>query len=729
MRKKYRNTILIIAAIIFAIAVLFGVLHINFLIAEPIKILVNPVQTNITLQTNEEAHLTITNTLDTSWLCSADCSYTITDLTENTKTAETFTFKNHLEKKFSLVLKNHYPGEGQRLYAYEISCQNIRTTVCQDNSSVKRRALYALNYRLSDELKQKKYYLRDTLEELAITMQNIEAWVAIQLPENAPLQDISLQQTSMNNSYQLLVMEMQDLLPLWYTQNYDVLFNQVQELSVYERAEQLLFLANNTRQRTEKRIDEYNTAITEHAQIRTELISLQPIISLLNYNISNATNNIISLNNHELPRNNFNNTILEKFQNSTNLMLDLAITRTLSCARTSNQCNFPVYDVSNLTIATNFCNELAQLDLTLNNQTPSVAAEQQKILFSILQQFRNNKTNKFVDEYTQYTLPSNSSYYPYSYNRTLARQISLFAPSVNNLLQTCKNITIPRLTAQPISPPQIKMPPIQYILSIHNPSCCIYGYCVACAQPARTPVVAVHGHAFDKSYSAYASTNVFSDFVAQLLVDNQYLSTGVLNNSVPYYSVPLIMPVTYYLTENKTNIIQSNQESVDTYALRLATVINKAQITSGSEKVHVVAHSMGGLVVRRYAQIFGADKLDQVIYIGTPHYGLNKKKYEQCKIFGWKKECEDMKKNSLLLTQLNSAPSFPSHSIVGVGCDVDGEDGDGIVTVTSASLDDSTIHLVNGSCRGTTFLHSEMLNPHKYPEAYDIIVDILRGTI
>src|ERR1700730_5210283 len=42
---------------------------------------------------------------------------------------------------------------------------------------------------------------------------------------------------------------------------------------------------------------------------------------------------------------------------------------------------------------------------------------------------------------------------------------------------------------------------------------------------------------------------------------------------------------------------------------------------SGHSKVDIVAHSMGGLVARDYALRFGQQRLDKVIYIGTPHIG------------------------------------------------------------------------------------------------------------
>jgi pimeloyl-ACP methyl ester carboxylesterase len=45
---------------------------------------------------------------------------------------------------------------------------------------------------------------------------------------------------------------------------------------------------------------------------------------------------------------------------------------------------------------------------------------------------------------------------------------------------------------------------------------------------------------------------------------------------------------------------------------------------SGSSTVDIVAHSMGGLLVRRYAERYGTARVDKVIYLGTPHTGAAK---------------------------------------------------------------------------------------------------------
>ncbi|MEI8270529.1 MAG: alpha/beta hydrolase [bacterium] len=59
-------------------------------------------------------------------------------------------------------------------------------------------------------------------------------------------------------------------------------------------------------------------------------------------------------------------------------------------------------------------------------------------------------------------------------------------------------------------------------------------------------------------------------------------------------------------------------------AEKLKEKINKILLDTGADKVDLVAHSMGGLVVKKYIADNGADNVDQIIFIGTPQLGAPK---------------------------------------------------------------------------------------------------------
>jgi pimeloyl-ACP methyl ester carboxylesterase len=65
---------------------------------------------------------------------------------------------------------------------------------------------------------------------------------------------------------------------------------------------------------------------------------------------------------------------------------------------------------------------------------------------------------------------------------------------------------------------------------------------------------------------------------------------------------------------------KSNAQSAVGY---LIPAINEAKAISGEDKVDIIAHSMGGLVTRAYAQSENLynDDIDQIIFLGTPNEG------------------------------------------------------------------------------------------------------------
>ena len=65
---------------------------------------------------------------------------------------------------------------------------------------------------------------------------------------------------------------------------------------------------------------------------------------------------------------------------------------------------------------------------------------------------------------------------------------------------------------------------------------------------------------------------------------------------------------------------KSNADSAE----KLRDKINKILADTGADKVDLVAHSMGGLVAKKYIALNGAGNVDQLIFIGTPQLGAPK---------------------------------------------------------------------------------------------------------
>jgi len=63
-------------------------------------------------------------------------------------------------------------------------------------------------------------------------------------------------------------------------------------------------------------------------------------------------------------------------------------------------------------------------------------------------------------------------------------------------------------------------------------------------------------------------------------------------------------------------------KGVESLTERLAKKVDELRLASGCDRVHLVGHSMGGIIARNYLQIRGgAAKVDRCILIATPNQG------------------------------------------------------------------------------------------------------------
>jgi len=72
----------------------------------------------------------------------------------------------------------------------------------------------------------------------------------------------------------------------------------------------------------------------------------------------------------------------------------------------------------------------------------------------------------------------------------------------------------------------------------------------------------------------------------------------------------------------KNRFSRHNIQPVDMLARIVADKVQRAQEKYGFQKLHVLGHSKGGLIARRYVQDYGGGEVAKsVITLGTPHYG------------------------------------------------------------------------------------------------------------
>ena len=288
------------------------------------------------------------------------------------------------------------------------------------------------------------------------------------------------------------------------------------------------------------------------------------------------------------------------------------------------------------------------------------------------------------------------------------------------------------------------------LLSDNPPVCCVFGDCKPCCNddtcrndPKTFPIILLHGHSVLKDNSVEYSLDAYNKIQHKLQEDG-YINAGILS----LYSLqdgieegkwglsgkPVAVKVSYYYDSFKKGeeyiVVPTKSETIDTYSVRLKELVEAVKKLTGKPKVNIIANSMGGLVARRYIQIFGDDSVHKLIMTGTPNKGVVGDVRDLCPLLGENLECRDMQENSLFLNVLNDPNRQPSNVkmsiIAGSGCEMSGKDGDGIVLLDNALIPNAKQFIVKGKCEFGKYFHTEMLNVDKYPEVYKNIKEILQ---
>ena len=305
-------------------------------------------------------------------------------------------------------------------------------------------------------------------------------------------------------------------------------------------------------------------------------------------------------------------------------------------------------------------------------------------------------------------------------------------------------------TVSPIPFIDLLEPKIQYANDLsfddNPPLCCVFGVCQVCCegscQEQKYPVLFIHGHTFNEQNTPEYTMSSFAK-LQRRLSDDGYINAGELDIRLSpadvsprewgRSGVPVATRASYYYISyfnlGSYTVSAQKSERVENYALRLQEIIELLKYRTGSPKVVIVAHSMGGLVAREYMALFGTSSVDKLITINSPHHGVAGNVQQWCDIFGALKECEDMREHSVFLQRLNAKPVPPQVYVIrSTGCSMDnGKTGDGIVTNESGYLEGAQNFLIQGQCtdRFQSDLHGNVLDPDKFPQLYDLVVQIL----
>lgn len=784
MNKKVKRAVLIFLIIVVIFTLIYTYRKLNLMIREDIILELDNTYASTWLDYGEEYSFNADAEINNYWLCKASCEQHIIDLHSGEYLFnETFNVTNNKKKSASIKITPH-KGYGQSIYQYEIKCQNILSNRCPAaNDSYIRKSTLIVNHEPNDmqkEIIEQAIFLSNNMSynvaysELNIdNVTNIMYNIDVNFPEvmKNEASKYSKVLSDLKNSEKQITTEWNDD---EYEKAHTIIF------SKHDLSNELFTNTSKLLRDVRETVDKHNTIVITHKRSLVDAIIIKNMLKYYPGNINEFNNDaitslsLVNINTIKMNKledynsllreaqlekstidytiNLFNSKISSTKSDYVDLYLADALACTvLGCNRTN--INYSLTSIDDAEYRCMLYNEIYPKFVYAHNINSENREEyngsleyfdnvEKTIMAAILSRLQVNDSaiNTKIIAYLSQLDTSNSSLIIDSIPQNF---LSLeFQPMINSLknIDSYCNRESQNFSFDTYSIYEQRIPELSQQITIEKISqpiqkCCVLGKCDPCGIDKKNPLILLHGHSFNQKNSAYQSTDVFNQ-LENTLSPVEYVSLGIwlpyANPKNTIQTNALFKP-TYYITIYDdilgtntnllgTNAMQSKDESIEEYSKRLKNTIDNIKLITGSNKVDIAAHSMGGLVTRRYIQKYGPDDIDNLILIGTPNNGITDRVYGACKFFGNEKECNEMHQESEFIKLLNQNYPMPKTTlIIGKGCDMQGKDGDGVVTVDSAKLNNYKIYYIQGDCE-ETFLHNKMLNT---PEVSERILDIV----
>ena len=701
LSRKTKTVIIIISIFIlfFILITTFGRLYLslNVILGHDVLIDLRVNRDYLRIQNGENALLEFKTSVTSNPFCSAECNYRFVDIsTDQVIDNDSFVINTliPIEKRYDISTNK---GTGSKIYRFEIGCSSEETFFCKTTGEDRLRHLAVIvEHELNDNQKDAKIESRNMYENFSIKHNETLSMYA-SIKNN--FIEISRYYTIANRSSLIreLIEENIEIMNLfkekWNNQEYEEL------LSLITKNEMSFSSNINTISK------DYFTLI-EKFEVHNNIIkNLTNSINL----IENITTSII-----------FTKDNVSKINNTVK-----QLNETIQIFNERNNIESAIQETNIITTDIDLLYYRLYLQHTTlkNNITESLYI------------FRERLCDEVVcsEEYTNYTYIFNAS------KETVCNEIekSIVNASTHNITNTylpelCVNLktNISEINVSKLTFENLEIKTSEFNVAktlVKNPDmCCLFNECRPCCysnECTQSPVIFVHGHAIDHRTPPDYSMDGFNKLQLKL-EDEGILSMGRISlynyfdlpeNIWGRFGVPISLKVSYYydiFTEEESNIIiPTKNENLETYAIRLREIIDSVLYKTNNSKSIIFAHSMGGLVTRRYMQIFGTDNVDRVMLLGVPNYGVTGIVADLCPIFGENLECRDLRKDSLFLNKLNSGstPNILLHNVVAIGCEMREGDGDGVVLRESAWLDFAENFIIEGDCDSGRILHSDFI--------------------
>jgi hypothetical protein len=764
-------------------------LWINFMLGNDVIISLNVDKEYLLLENGQEKQVNFEIKIQTNPFCRASCSSELMDISHNREIDRLiFNIRPGNPHEQSYVLRPYDPGKGKELYRFSISCHGQKSTLCHTSEeNISRSILITLDHDLNEEEKALRSSTQDKItffnEQQAQQQSLLDYFTALtEQSDKVIIHSFEIPSERILNNLQRNEKLIEESKEWWNQELYASLSDPLYQLEQNFKSNSFYFEMWN---------ESLNAEIREYENLSLQVLSIQEQLMLLkNQTIISSSNldlnQTIFVFNHKMEQFNQKSTLVEKRQwiielqsivNNVNFTLQRNLLKESAKKILKLDADKQVLcQVEGTCLSTGKVKDYLRTLPLLEN-----SCQQQQQFLVVLKERINNLSNSGFTNQDEATIYSVTKYLQYLQLQEKLNQTggSEGSPNFDALLQALNTLmkptpvvtenqpsyTLAILTELEKQQGNCSFVPIQLEvdlfvplevkaeLKLQEPSvllfkeakthCPLYGKEQECCSEeecdTEAPIIFVHGHAFNKDVSTEYSLDAFEEIQSKLS-ENGYVNAGAVSgyqfgaeNKDLWKTVPgsFTFRGSYYYdffeVESQYSLVQTKSENIDTYAIRLRDMIDWVKYKTGRPKVIIVAHSMGGLVSRRYIQVFGIEDVKELIMIGTPNYGVTGDAADYCPLIGEQLECRDMGENSLFLNKLNreKLPNIPVTNIVGVGCDTEGKDGDGIVIKDKAELQGIKNYYIKGNCTGTDYLHNTLLKVNNYPHVYEIVKEAL----
>ncbi len=747
LKKKDKKRLLLLGSFSLVILLLILIftsnilLEIHYILGNDVLIDLEVDNEYFTLVNGEMKEVSFTSLVKTNPFCEATCSYSFKDLSYNTLIEEnSFELKALTPVKKTFAIGAPTTGTGSKLYRFTMQCSNKRTFFCKTSEEpTERNLLITVDYDLSISERMKK----DKAKQEIVSTQNAILHYYHEI-QNILTTEKQIQTVLVSNESKNLINETNNVV-----QEYDLLINSSWIKQEYDQSTKEFIAFENTIKAKENNLTIIKAKLLDTISRYNELIKQINEILWFDskpYFLNESLKQNFSVDINELQQNISilsNRTTIEEKETK---LLPIIFSLKTDINRIKEYHNKTIVELLNTT------RELELLYCSIENIEPSscfISKEfnTKKDVCSRLEQLKTDfyaVNNSWV---TQVSTNDKTIIFP-----TICSETSAEIDTENNLTKanltktSSINFRLPKLSTY--SYITIDNPDFAFIMPEPESQCCVFNSCKPCCSDKScsvTPIIFLHGHAFSEEMSPDINLDGFNAIQNKLEKDDGIINAGRISLynyiSLPQniwgkFGVPFSIKASYYYDiyrhSDSNVIVKTNNEGIDTYAVRFKEIVDKILFKMNADKAVIVAHSMGGLVTRRYLQIFGTKQTKEAILIATPNNGTYGIVSKLCSVFGSKLECRDLNSGSLFLNKLNSEPlpSIPFSMFVGEGCNMQNENGDGVVLVKSAKLPGAQEYHFNGTCDGTKVFHTEMIRDLKtYPEVYSTLEKIISKAI